>query len=83
MGDVGGRKQFLREYERIHQANRIHQREVVALVSAHRLHGRGVGWVDVHLLASALAARMQFWTADPRLAAIADEFGVAYKFNPA
>jgi predicted nucleic acid-binding protein len=79
MGDVGGRKRFLREYERIEYARTIPHHEVVTFVEARKLHGRGVGWVDVHLLASALAAHMQLWTADPRLAAIADEFGVAYK----
>ncbi|HUK18954.1 MAG TPA: PIN domain-containing protein [Bryobacteraceae bacterium] len=84
MGDIGGgRKQFLQNYERMWQVRRVPHREVVELVRARNLHGRGVGWVDVHLLASALAARMQFWTADPRLAAIADEFGVGYKLSSA
>jgi len=83
MGDLGGRKEFLRNYEKLPQARRVPHREVVDLVRARRLHGRGLGWVDVHLLASALAARMQFWTADPRLAAVADEFGAGYKLSPA
>jgi len=43
------------------------------------LHGRGVGWIDVHLLASAIVERLQLWTADPRLAAVAGELGVAYE----
>jgi predicted nucleic acid-binding protein len=79
MGDVGGRQGFLRDFERMPQASRVPHREVVALVRGRRLHGRGVGWIDVHLLASALAGRMKFWTADPRLAALAEELGVAYK----
>lgn len=81
MGDLGGRERFLGEYERIYQVSTIPHREVLAMVRSRKLHGRGVGWVDVHLLASALAARMQFWTADPRLAAVADELGVAYKVS--
>ena len=83
IGDIGGRKEFLREYEILDWARPVPHRDVVALVRRAKLHGRGVGWIDVHLLASALAARMQFWTADPRLAAMADELGVAYKVSSA
>ena len=79
MGDRGGRKQFLLDYERMQRAIAVPHREVVALVRGRKLHGRGVGWIDVQLLASALAGRMQFWTADPCLAAMAEELGVAYK----
>jgi hypothetical protein len=43
------------------------------------LHGRGLGWIDVHLLASAIVGRLQLWTADSRFAAVAKELGVAYE----
>jgi predicted nucleic acid-binding protein len=56
----------------------VPHRDVVAFVRERDLHGRGVGWIDVHLLASAIVERLQLWTADPRLLAMADEFGVAY-----
>lgn len=39
---------------------------------------RGAGWIDVHLLASALVSKMTLWTADPRLAALAEELGIGY-----
>ena len=44
--------------------------EVLAFLETHRLMGRGLGWVDVHLLASAKLARLPFWTLDKRLAAV-------------
>ena len=81
MGDCGRRKQFLREYELMPLAKRISHQEVVSLVRGHHLHGRGVGWIDVHLLASALVGRMRLWTADPRLAAVAEELSVGYKLS--
>jgi hypothetical protein len=43
------------------------------------LHGRGVGWIDIHLLASSIVGRFKLWTADPRLAMLAKELGVAYE----
>jgi hypothetical protein len=78
IGDRGGRGKLLADYERIHQASVVPHREVVAFVRDRDLHGRGVGWIDVHLLASAIVDRMRLWTADPRFAALASEFGIAY-----
>jgi len=79
IGDRGGRRKFLSVYQRIPQALLIPHSEVVEFVRYRDLHGRGIGWIDVHLLASALAGRFQLWTADTRLAAIAAELSIAYQ----
>jgi len=78
IGDKGGRKQLLDNYERMHWAPIVPHDEVVLFVRERRLHGRGIGWIDAHLLASALVGRLKLWTADPRLATLANEFGIAY-----
>ena len=78
IGDKGGRKKLLSDYERMHQAPVVSHEEVVAFVRDRRLHGRGVGWVDAHLLASALVGRLKLWTSDPSLESLANELGVAY-----
>lgn len=78
IGDKGGRKQLLASYEQMHQAPTVSHGEVVVFVRERRLHGRGIGWIDAHLLASALVGRLKLWTADPRLAMLAKEFGIAY-----
>jgi predicted nucleic acid-binding protein len=79
IGDKGGRKALLAEYERMDQAPIVPHSEVVAFVYHRRLNGRGIGWVDAHLLASALVGRLKLWTADSPLAVVAREFGVAYE----
>jgi len=79
IGDRGGRAKFLAAYEEMYQARMVPHQEIVALVRHRRLHGLGVGWIDVHLLASALAERMQLWTADAAFAAVAQEAGVGYR----
>jgi predicted nucleic acid-binding protein len=79
IGDRGGRKKFLTAYERVHQASIVPHREVVEFVRDRDLYGRGVGWIDVHLLASAIVGRLQLWTVDRRLSAVAKELGVAYE----
>ena len=78
IGDRGGRKALLTAYERMHQASIVPHSDVVAFVRERDLHGRGIGWIDVHLLASALVGRFQLWTADPRFATVANELGVGY-----
>src|SRR5579864_164743 len=79
IGDRGGRGKLLAAYEQMHQASRVPHRDVVAFVRHRGLHGRGVGWIDIHLLASAIVGRLQLWTADPRFSAVAKELGVAYQ----
>jgi predicted nucleic acid-binding protein len=51
--------------------------EVLEFVSRHALAGTGIGWVDAHLLASALVAGESLWTADRALATAARRVGVA------
>jgi len=79
IGDKGGRKKLLASYERMDQAPVVAHADVVAFVRDRRLHGRGIGWVDAHLLASSLVGRCQLWTTDPALAALGRELGVAYE----
>ena len=53
--------------------------EVREVIERHRLYGRGVGFVDCHLLVSAmLSADTSLWTRDRRLGRIADEMKVGY-----
>ena len=78
IGDRGGRGKLLAAYEGIRQASTVPHWEVVEFVRHRDLQGRGVGWIDIHLLASAIVGRLQLWTADPRLSAMARELGVVY-----
>jgi predicted nucleic acid-binding protein len=79
IGDRGGRRDLLAGYERLDQAKVVPHREVVAFVRDRRLHGLGIGWIDIHLLASAIVDGLLLWTADPRLSAAAEQFGVTYR----
>lgn len=52
--------------------------EVLGLIEARALHGRGIGYVDAHLLAAVLLTPgSQLWTRDRRLGGVAHEWGVA------
>ena len=50
--------------------------EVLHLVDTHGLFGRGLGWIDVHLLGSALLSKCGLWTLDKPLADAARGLGI-------
>lgn len=52
--------------------------EVLELVRRRRLARRGIGWVDAHLLASALASSAALWSADGPLTSAAADLGLAF-----
>lgn len=53
--------------------------EILAFIDRHGLHGKGIGYVDAHLLASvALTEGTTLWTRDKRLRAAADVLGCAF-----
>ncbi|HEY7499232.1 MAG TPA: PIN domain-containing protein [Vicinamibacterales bacterium] len=81
IGDKGGRKQLLADYLLMFQAPSVPHEEVVDFIRQRRLHGRGIGWIDAHLLASALVGRLSLWTVDPRLAEVATDLRVNYVFE--
>ena len=51
--------------------------EVLRFVEQSGLQGRGLGWVDMHLLASAVISKSSLWTEDRALARAAVRLGVA------
>lgn len=52
--------------------------EVLAFIESRALMGRGIGWVDAHLLAAlALTPPVRLWTGDRRLESVAAAIGLA------
>jgi predicted nucleic acid-binding protein len=50
--------------------------EVLSFIERQRLHGAGLGWIDMHLLASARLGRQSLWSADRRLRQAAVRIGL-------
>jgi len=53
--------------------------EVLAFIESRKVMGKGLGYVDVHLLASALLTEVTLWTLDKRLDKVAEEFDCKYR----
>ena len=56
---------------------------VLHFIEHHALFGRGIGYVDVHLLAAVkLTAGAELWTNDRRLHGVAIQMGLALTWHP-
>jgi predicted nucleic acid-binding protein len=78
LGSLRQRETFLSDMRDLPQAIVAEDEEVLRLIDRHMLFGRGIGYVDAHLLAAArLTARSRFWTRDRRLQEVAAELGLA------
>jgi predicted nucleic acid-binding protein len=78
LGRMRGRQAVLLALYRLPQAMVADNEHVLTLIERHALYGRGIGYIDAHLLAAVrLTPEAQLWTADQPLQAIAVEFGIA------
>jgi predicted nucleic acid-binding protein len=75
-GTIPDRPVALRYLRRLPQTPIARDSEVHHLVETRKLWGRGLGWVDLHLLASALFGRFTMLTEDRRLREAAQELGI-------
>lgn len=75
-GRLKARAQVLPWLDALPRATAATDAEARACVELHDLAGSGLGWIDVHLLASALLSGRPLWTQDRRLAAVARRLGV-------
>jgi predicted nucleic acid-binding protein len=75
-GNLRNRQQVLELLQGLPMATVASDAEVLLLIERDRLMGRGIGYVDAHLLASARLSHCRLWTQDRRLAAVAHEQGL-------
>ncbi len=79
-GNLHQRAEVLTLLRDLPQASVAHHDEVLFFIERHELMGRGIGYVDAHLLAAvALDGGARLWTRDKRLRALAGELNMAYE----
>ena len=77
-GNLHRRSRVLADLFELPFAAQADDAEVLSMIEEHRLYGKGIGWIDAHLLASARLTGCRFWTLDLRLSEIAHRLGVGY-----
>jgi hypothetical protein len=76
-GNLRNRSQLLELMQGLPAATVASDAEVLLLIERDRLMGRGIGYVEAQLLASAKLSHCRLWTQDRHLAAVAQEQGLA------
>ena len=78
LGTLKNRAEILDLLSELPSARVVRHEDALALIDARALSGSGVGWVDVHLAASALVERWPLWTLDRRLDAVVRTLNAAW-----
>ena len=79
-GSAANRTQRLSVMKSLPKVTQADHSEVLALIERHQLFGRGVGYVDNHLLAATvLHNEARLWTRDKRLQVAATQLGIAFE----
>jgi hypothetical protein len=47
-------------------------------IGNYSLMGKGLGYIDIHLLASAMLTKVSLWTLDKKLSTISSKLGLEY-----
>jgi predicted nucleic acid-binding protein len=77
-GNLTSRSMVLALLADLPSATVASEAEVLGFIQAQSLFGLGIGYVDVHLCASAQLHGVQLWTRDKRLQAVAVRLELAY-----
>jgi predicted nucleic acid-binding protein len=78
-GNLGNRNEVLELLAALPQLTPASEGEVLHFIERRRLMGRGVGYLDMHLLAASVIHGVTIWTRDRRLRDVATELGLAYQ----
>lgn len=78
-GQLKNRKEILSLLEALPMAKIAEHEEVLHFIEKHRLIGIGLGYLDVHLLASALLSGIPLWMKDKKLKEVAIRLNISYR----
>ena len=70
---ISNRSEILDLLKALPQVTIAEHDEVLHFLNENLLNGRGLGWTDLHLLASALLSKVRLWTTDRPLKRAAED----------
>ncbi len=78
-GNIKNRNEILRLLQALDSAVLAEHEEVMRFIETYGLMGKGLGYIDMHLLASARLSGVPLWTLDKRLDEAASLLGLRYE----
>ena len=80
-GNLRNRSEILSLLQSLPMAIEIAHEETMLFIENHHLMGKGLGYIDVHLIASAVLTGVSIWTLDKRLAEVSKRLGLNFEIE--
>ncbi len=77
-GNMKNRREVLSLMQLLPQATPAQHEEILQFIELNHLTGKGLGYIDVHLSASALLTGVPMWSYDRRLNQASEKLGIRY-----
>ena len=82
-GNLSNRTEILALLQALPLASHAEHEEVIHLIENYSLMGKGLGYIDMHLIASAILTKVPLWTLDKKLKEISSKLGSGYRLSRA
>jgi predicted nucleic acid-binding protein len=80
-GHLKNRTTILTLLEALPMSIVVEHQEALTFIESHALMGKGLGYIDVHLLASCILTGLPIWTLDKKLERVADMLHCRYQLK--
>ena len=77
-GNLSNRSEILSLLQALPLVNHAEHEEVMHLIENYSLMGKGLGYIDMHLIVSALLTKVSIWTLDKKLKEVSSKLGLEY-----
>jgi predicted nucleic acid-binding protein len=77
-GNLSNRHEILSLLQALPMATSAEHEEVMQFIENYCLMGKGLGYIDMHLLASAILTKVPLWTLDKKLNKVSSRLRLSY-----
>ena len=77
-GNLKNRVEILSLLQALPLAFHTEHEEGMRFIENYHLMGKGLGYIDIHLLASSILTEVPLWTLDKRLCEVSSKLGIKY-----
>jgi len=77
-GNLLNRSEILSLLQALPLADHAEHEEVMHFIENYSLMGKGLGYIDMHLIVSALLTKVPIWTLDKKLKEVSSKLGIEY-----
>jgi len=78
-GNLKNRTEILSLLQSLPRSIEAEHEEVLQFIENYQMMGRGLGYIDVHLIASAVLTGVLIWTLDRKLDEVSTKLGLGFK----